>query len=172
VPDRLVWPDGTIYEIVRSTASTAGALLEMRWHLPAGGWAPQAHVHPNLSEDYEVLTGSLDLLQHGRWQKLAPGDAASIAPGTAHTFRVADGPAVVRNVHRPALDFEPYIRRLCAAANQHALGDLTGLRSLLQIAVLVYAFPRHSQAENAALNAAVPALAAIGRLLGYRANLG
>ena len=58
----LVWPDGTVYTIIRSSHETAGAELEMEWLLPARGWAPQPHVHPSLTEEYEVLEGSLDLL--------------------------------------------------------------------------------------------------------------
>jgi hypothetical protein len=36
----LVWPDGTVYTIIRSSHETAGAELEMEWSLPARGWAP------------------------------------------------------------------------------------------------------------------------------------
>jgi hypothetical protein len=71
-------------------------------------------------------------------------------------------------VHRPALDFEPYINRLCSAANRRSLGDLSSLRALLYIAVLVREFPQHSRASGRLLTAAVPALAAVGRLLRLR----
>lgn len=164
----LVWPDGSIYKISRSTADTGGELLEMEWELPAHGWAPQPHVHPRLTEEYEVLEGSLDVLVGGEWRQLTAGGAASVPPGTAHTFRVGGNPVRVRNVHRPALDFEPYVTRLCRTANQRNLGDLTGFRALLYIAVLVREFPLHSRAPGRLLNAAVPPLAALGRLLGLR----
>jgi mannose-6-phosphate isomerase-like protein (cupin superfamily) len=164
----LVWPDGSIYRITRTSAETGGELLEMEWGLPARGWAPQPHVHPRLTEEYEVLEGSLEVLVGDEWRKLAPGDAASVPPGTVHTFRVGGSPVRVRNMHRPALDFEPYIKRLCKAANQRTLGDLSGFRALLYIAVLVREFPLHSRAPGRLLNAAVPALAALGRLLRFR----
>jgi len=164
----LVWPDGSVYRIRRSTADTGGELLEMEWELPAHGWGPQPHVHPRLTEEYEVLEGSLDVLVGSRWRELTAGGMASVPPGTAHTFRVGDSPVRVRNVHRPALDFEPYVTRLCSTANQRNLGDLSGFRSLLYIAVLVREFPLHSRAPGRLLNAAVPPLAALGRLLGLR----
>jgi hypothetical protein len=85
-----------------------------------------------------------------------------------HTFRVGGDPVRVRNVHRAALDFEPYITRLCSAANQRNLGDLSGIRVLLYIAVLAREYPLHSRAPGRVLNAAVPALAVVGRLLGLR----
>jgi hypothetical protein len=58
----LVWPDGSIYRITRSSADTGGELLEMEWELPPKGWTPQPHVHPYLREEYGVLDGSLDVL--------------------------------------------------------------------------------------------------------------
>lgn len=164
----LVWPDGSIYRITRSSADTGGELLEMEWELPPKGWAPQPHLHPRLTEEYEVLDGSLDVLIGSEWRTLTSGEAASVSPGTVHTFRVGGGPVRLRNVHRPALDFEPYIKRLCSAANKGNLGDLSDIRALLYIAVLVREFPLHSRAPGRVLNAAVPALAAAGRLLGLR----
>jgi mannose-6-phosphate isomerase-like protein (cupin superfamily) len=166
----LEWPDGSIFKITRSSEETSGELLEMDWVLPANGWAPQPHVHPHLTEEYEVLEGSLDVLVGTEWRKLSAGDSASVPPGTVHTFRVGDMPARVRNVHRPPLDFEPYIRRLCSAANKRNLGDLSGPRALLYIAVLVREFPQHSRAPSRLLNAAVPAFATLGRVLGFRTS--
>src|SRR5215207_7334555 len=143
---------------MRSGADTGGELLEMEWELPAKGWAPQPHLHPCLTEEYEVLEGSLDVLIGGEWRTLTAGEAASVPPGMVHTFRVGADPVRVRNVHRPALDFEPYIKRLCSVANRRSLGDLSGIREL----------PLHSRAPGRLLNAAVPALAAAGHLFGLR----
>jgi hypothetical protein len=102
------------------------------------------HIHPRLTEKYEVLAGSLDVLIGSEWRTLTAGEAASVPPGTVHTFRVGADPVRVRNVHRPALDFEPYIKRLCSAANQRKLWDLSGIRALPYIAVPVREFPLHS----------------------------
>ena len=82
-------------------------------------------------------------------------------PGEVHTFRVGADPVRVRNVHRPALDFEPYIRALCRTANERRLGDLGGVRALLYTARLIDQYPRHSRAAGRTLNAAVPVLAAL-----------
>ena len=168
-PDRtLVWPDGTVYTITRSTAETAGRELEMEWTFPPGAWAPQPHLHPGLTEEYEVLDGSLEILVGREWRQLAQGERAAVPPGTVHTFRVGAAPARVRNVHRPALDFEPYITKLCRTANERDLGDLSGLRPLLYIAMLIDEYPNHSRADGRLLNAAVRPLATLGRLLGLR----
>lgn len=166
----LVWPDGSIYRITRSTAETAGERIEIEMELPAGAWAPQPHVHPRLTEEYEVLQGTFDVLLGREWRTLSEGEVAVVPPGTVHTFRAGNNRACVRNVHRPALDFEPHIEALCAAARDKQLGDLSNFRSLLQLAVLIRAYPLHSRAPGRLLNAAVPTLAFVGRLLGYRAR--
>jgi hypothetical protein len=64
------------------------------------------------------------------------------AAGNRSHVRVGAGPARVRNVHRPAVDFEPDIRKLCRTANERHLGDLSGLRSLLYVAMLVNEYPQ------------------------------
>jgi mannose-6-phosphate isomerase-like protein (cupin superfamily) len=160
----LVWPDGSIYRITRSSTDTGDELLEMDWELPTKGWAPQPHIHPRLTEEYEVLDGSLDGWIGSEWRTLTAGEAASVPPRTVHTFRVGAIPVRVRNVHRPALDFEPYINRLCSAANRR---NPEQSARALYIAVLVREFPQHSRASGR-LTAAVPALAAVGRLLRLR----
>ena len=80
-----------MYTITRSSHETAGAELEMEWRLPARGWAPQPHVHPSLTEEYEVLEGALELLIGREWRRLRQGDHAAVPPGTVHTFRVGSG---------------------------------------------------------------------------------
>jgi hypothetical protein len=140
----------------------------MEWELPAGGWAPQPHVHPRLTEEYQVLEGSLEILVGKEWRTVGEGEAASVPPGTVHTFRVGAAPVRVRNVHRPALDFEPYVKRLCTTANERGLGDLSGFRSLLYVAMLVDEYPLHSRAPGRLLNAAVRPLAGAARLFRLR----
>jgi hypothetical protein len=167
-PDKLVWPDGTVFTITRSSAQTEGRELEMEWVFPAHAWAPQRHVHPRLTEEYEVLDGSLEILIGREWRQFTRRERASVPPGTVHTFRVGTDPARVRNVHRPPLDFEPYIRALCRTANEHDLGDLSDIRSLIYVAMLVEQYPKHSRAPGRLLNAAVRPLCRLGRGLGLR----
>ncbi len=69
-------------------------------------------------------------------------------------------------MHRPARDFEPYIRALCATANARDLGDLSGPRALLYVAMLVDEYPDHSRAAGRALNFAAAPLATLARAAG------
>jgi quercetin dioxygenase-like cupin family protein len=164
----LTWPDGTVFRIIRSTEETGGAYLEMEWDLPAHGWAPGPHVHPVQTEEYEVLDGSLDLQVGRKWQTLQRGETAAVPPGSVHTFRVGSTPARIRNVHRPALDFEPYIRLLNATFNERGLGDGRGLRALLYTVLVLRRYPESSRAPNPLLQAALPVLAALARALRMR----
>jgi quercetin dioxygenase-like cupin family protein len=164
----LIWPDGTVFRIIRSSRQTDGAYLEMEWDLPAGGWAPGAHIHPGLTEEYEVLDGSLDVQIGGEWKTLQQGESAVVPRGALHTFRGGNVPARVRNVHSPALDFEPYIRLLNATFNERKLGDGSGLRALLYTVLVLRRFPQASRAPNAAFQAALPILAMIARALQMR----
>jgi hypothetical protein len=82
----------------------------------------------------------LDVLIGSEWRTLIAGEAASVLPGTVHT----------------------YIKRLCSAASKGNLGDLSGIRALLYIAGLVRENPLHSRAPGRVPSAAVPALAAWG----------
>jgi hypothetical protein len=74
----LVWPDRSIYRITRSSADTGGEFLEMEWELPAKGWAPRPHVQPRLTEEYEVVDGSLDVLIGSDWRTMTAREAASV----------------------------------------------------------------------------------------------
>jgi len=164
----LTWPDGSVYEMVRSTAETDGEFLEMEWRLPPHGWAPGAHVHRGQTEEYTVLEGSLDVRLSNQWRTLSQGESAAVAPGTVHTFRVGADGATVRNIHRPALDFEPHIRMLNATYDERGLGQGQGLRALIYTVLVLRRYPGSSQAPNAALKAAIPILAAVGRALRMR----
>ena len=164
----LTWPDGSVYQITRSTQETAGEFLEMEWRLPPGGWAPGAHVHEVQTEEYAVLEGSVDVRLGDEWQTIAKGESAAVPPGTVHTFRVGADGLTLRNTHRPALDFEPHIRMLNATYNERRLGNGQGLRALVYTVLVLRRYPQSSQAPNAALKAAIPILAAVGRVLRMR----
>ena len=117
----LTWPDGSIYRITRSSADTGGELLEMEWELPANGWAPQPHVHPRLTEEYEVLDGSLDVLLGSEWRTLTAGEAASVPPGMAirsgsEPFPSASVTCTVRHLTSSPISSACAVRRTSGAS--------------------------------------------------------
>jgi hypothetical protein len=86
----------------------------MEFVLPSGCVPPPPHIHPQQTEQYEVLEGRFDVVMDGEWRALAPGESVSVPVGALHTFRNRSGGVVrVRNWHRPAMRFEEFIERTC-----------------------------------------------------------
>ena len=142
----------------------------MEWQLPAGGWSPQPHVHPHLTEDYDVLDGSAraaDRTAHGA--ACAPAIAPRSPPAPS-TPSASDPQPAARSQRAPPAraTSSPTSSAFAPPRTQRDLGDLSSLRALLYIAMLVDEFPEHSRAAGRLLNAVAPHLAALARLLRLR----
>lgn len=112
----LQMPDGSTFRIMRSPAETAGELIEIEMTVPPNSGAIPKHRHPLQEEEYEVLAGTFDVLYEGRWRALRTGEAIAVPRGAIHAFRGSNEVARVRNVHRPALDFDQYLQTLYGLA--------------------------------------------------------
>jgi quercetin dioxygenase-like cupin family protein len=110
--DRFEMPDGSVYLLLRASADSDGAVVEMEFVLPPGCVPPPPHVHRQQVEEYEVLEGRLEVMVEGTWRTLQEGDRAAVPAGALHTFRNRSGGTVrVHNRHRPAMRFEDFIER-------------------------------------------------------------
>ena len=160
---------GMWWEITKSTADTGGEFFEATNIVAPGFAGPPLHIHPHAEESYHVLEGTLDVRVGGEWRQLGPGDSATVPAGTAHTLKNPH-PGEVRllNVHKPALAFERFFRRMNALVVD---GKLTlppkNFGSLVHISML---FVEHENEIKSAKppHAVMRALAFIGRLLGYK----
>lgn len=154
------------WEILESTAETDGARFATRMHLDERSELP-AHVHPSAEEVYEIETGELEVQIDGEWSTFAAGERVVVPAGTEHAFR-NPGPAVVRNVHRPAMRIEAFFRRFHALKTERGVAmPPEGVRATILLAMLL------DEHEDELVVAgpqryAFRALAALGRLLGYR----
>jgi mannose-6-phosphate isomerase-like protein (cupin superfamily) len=167
-PEReLDWPDGAVYRIVGSTDDSDGRELIIDWSAPAGAWAPPAHFHPHQTEEYHVLEGSLDVKLDGDWRTLKAGQSLTVQPETIHTFRLSR-PATVRNVHRPALDFEGQIRCLNRTFKARNLGAGKGPRAMLYLSLALEQYPESVKPASAGARLAVKVMATLARLLRLR----
>jgi len=159
---------GMWWEITRTTADTDGEFFEAINVIAPGFAGPPLHIHPYAEESYHVLEGMMDVCVGGEWRQLAPGDSATVPAGVAHTLKNPHPVEVrLRNVHKPALAFERFFRRMHALV---ADGKLTlpprNFGSLIRISML---FVEH---ENEIVSVKPPhaimrALAIIGKLIGY-----
>ena len=160
---------GMTWEITRSTSDTAGKSFEAINILAPGFSGPPLHTHPSAEESYEVLTGMLDVCVDGEWRQLEPGQSVKVPPRTPHTLRNPHATEVrLLNVHKPALEFEPFFRKLQALV---VTGRMTvppkNFQSFVLISMLFVAHEREIRAVNPP-HSLMRIVAFFGNLLGYR----
>jgi mannose-6-phosphate isomerase-like protein (cupin superfamily) len=163
-------PAGMKWEVTRSTADTRGELFEAVNVIAPGFTGPPVHIHPTAEESYAVESGTLDVFVDGAWRELRAGESVTVPAGKPHTLRNPHaGEVRLLNVHKPALDFERFFRRL------HALlvsGKVKGLppRDLRSVMHLSMLFVEHKQ-EIVSVKpprAVMGLMAFLGRLLGFK----
>jgi quercetin dioxygenase-like cupin family protein len=133
---------GMTLRIVRSGASTGGELLEMVATYPARSPRPPEHYHPQQSERFEILEGSMRASIDGATRTLRKGDALVVPARARHSmWNPETSPAVVNWQTRPAMRTQEFFTDLfaLAAAGRTNPGGRPGL---LDLAVLV---PRYWQ---------------------------
>jgi mannose-6-phosphate isomerase-like protein (cupin superfamily) len=137
-------PMGMSWEITKSTADTAGDLFEAIHVMGPGFAGPPLHIHPTAEESYAVVSGTLEVCVGGEWKTLTAGESVTVPAGKPHTLENESGAEIrLVNVHKPAIDFERFFRRLHALASS---GEVRfppkGLRSAILLSML---FVEHSQ---------------------------
>jgi len=165
-------PDGSVYELTAAAADTGGEFVETEFTLPPGSVAPPPHVHPDLTEEYEVRAGELEVMKDGSWATLGRGQSASIPPGTLHTFRNRSGETVrVRNVHRPPARFEDYIEHIYRLTRERGIKGARDPRVPLYLSMLMLAYPDTLAPGRARERIALKLLAGLGRALRLRTDI-
>lgn len=158
--------------VLRKTArETAGALLEMEAFYRPGGHYPPDHYHPHQDERFEVLAGAVNVRRGGVELTYTAGESFDIPRGTAHSFRNGGGDeARVLWQVRPALKTQQFYETLWGlAADGRTNRD--GVPHLLQLAVMLQDYRDEfvlSSPPRFVQQAVYPALAWLGRRLGYR----
>lgn len=164
--DRFEMPDGSVYAVTSAAADTGGEFVQMEFTLPPGSVAPPPHVHGDLTEEYEVIEGSFDVMVDGAWTTLAPGESATVPRGALHTFKNRSGATVrVRNVHRPPARFEDYIEHINKLTRARGIKGAKDPRLPLYLSMLMLEYPETLAPGRTRERLALKALAAVGRLL-------
>jgi quercetin dioxygenase-like cupin family protein len=100
---------------VRTAADTGGALLELELTWPHEGQRAPEHVHPEMEERYEVLSGTAAFRIAGEERTAGVGDIVTVAPNTAHlAWNPTPNPVKLKVEFRPALRWEEFVERLFA----------------------------------------------------------
>jgi uncharacterized protein YndB with AHSA1/START domain/quercetin dioxygenase-like cupin family protein len=104
-------------EFLQTSAETGGAVLEYEVTGRNRGFLRQEHVHPDQTERFEPLAGSMKVLVGGEERVLRPGDVYEVPPGTPHKQLSIGDHGSVRVSIRPARRTEQLIERLAAMAH-------------------------------------------------------
>jgi mannose-6-phosphate isomerase-like protein (cupin superfamily) len=164
-------PDGSVYAVTAPAADSGGEFVEMEFTLPPGSVSPPPHVHHGLTEEYEVIEGSFDVMSGGAWTTLEPGESASIPPETLHTFKNRSRATVrVRNVHRAAARFEDYIEHIYRLTRARGIKSTKDPRLPVYLSMLMLEYPETLAPGRARERIGLKALAGLGRLLRLRTD--
>jgi mannose-6-phosphate isomerase-like protein (cupin superfamily) len=101
---------------VRTAADTQGELLELELVWPRPGERAPAHVHPEMEERYEVVSGTAAFSIGDEGERTArPGEVVTVPPGTTHrAWNPTEQEVRLKVEFRPALRWEEFVVRLFA----------------------------------------------------------
>ncbi len=166
--DRFEMPDGSVYAVTSAAADSGGERVEMEFTLPPGSVSPPPHVHDGLTEEYEAIEGSFDVMVGGEWTTLTPGQSASVPPNALHTFKNRSGVTVrVRNVHRPPARFEDYIEHVNKLTRARGIRGARDPRLPIYLSMLILEYPETLAPGRARERILLRALSGLGRLLRF-----
>jgi mannose-6-phosphate isomerase-like protein (cupin superfamily) len=128
---------GECLSIERSALRQGGSFVACL-QLPHGAHGGPPHLHPDATERFEVLAGTLDLTIAGQMRRLGPGQAVEIPPGQPHGFRNASGRDVLLRVAMdPGEGLERFLRGWYGLAAEGGLRPDGTPRSLLALGTLL-----------------------------------
>jgi quercetin dioxygenase-like cupin family protein len=168
---------------LRTAADSAGEVLELDLIFAPGGFVPAMHVHPMQEERFEVLAGSPCFRIGADERTASVGETLVVPPGTPHRFwNPGSSDARVRIELRPALRMEEVLEET-ARLGRNGKPNRKGLPNPLYGAVLAHEYAAEfepaadphiplSRLPPRLLRACLVALAALGRVLGYRPGEG
>ena len=165
---------GDSLTFLKTSAETGGELLEMLAVYQQNPDRPPLHYHPQQEEQFQVLSGALHVQIGEEEAEYKAGESFTVPAGTQHGMHNrGEQECRVRWQVRPAMRTEDYLV-LFWGGNPKIGPNTSGLRRILQFAVILNAYRpeiRLSRPSPGVQAVLLPALAALGKLLGYRARL-
>jgi mannose-6-phosphate isomerase-like protein (cupin superfamily) len=126
---------GETTTFLTTAADSGGKLLELEVVMDPHAAGGTEHIHPRITERYEMLAGRLHVRLEGVESVVEAGERLEIPARTAHAFWNADDePVKVRVRYEPAGSFEEFIETIYALARDGKL-NAKGRPKLLQAAV-------------------------------------
>ena len=161
--------------IFRSTAdSSNGQLFRAELIVKPGPYVVRAHVHPSQEESFVVLEGTYGYQIGDRRGLAEPGDTLVCPVGVSHSqWNAGNGILRIYYEHRPALTSAEIFFETQFGLSRDGKLSPKGDINLLQGAVLLQEvgdFIRPASPPVSVQKVVFPVLAAVGRMLGYRAR--
>lgn len=96
---------------LETAATTGGDLLKVSVEMAPGGTLARPHVHPRAQEEFEVLSGRIQLKTDGETCVAEAGESVIVPRGAGHVWgNPFDDPATITVAVRPALKLETFLR--------------------------------------------------------------
>jgi mannose-6-phosphate isomerase-like protein (cupin superfamily) len=159
--------------VLHGTEDSNGEPLLVQLTVLPGGAVAGEHVHPALTETFEVVSGRLATRIDGVEGELHEGESATVRPGVPHDWwngGTVDAEVLV-TIDPPSPRFEMMIQTLWGLANDGKT-NAKGMPNPLQLALIGREFSDTIQFTSppaAVQKVAFAALGAVGRMRGYRA---
>lgn len=127
--------------VLRGDEDGGGASILVHLRVRPGGAVAGEHVHPRITERFQVLAGTLGTAVAGVEGRLTAGQAATVPPGVAHRWwNAGDQEAgVIVEITPPEPRFERMIATLFGLANTGRT-NAKGLPHPLQLALVADEF--------------------------------
>jgi quercetin dioxygenase-like cupin family protein len=137
---------GETITFLETAADTDGAYTLIEVEVAPGGGVPMAHVHPNQTETFEVVAGTLSMKSGGDRVEATAGDVVHVLPGRVHKFwNETAYPVTFRCKVEPALEFERFIETMFALGADGKLSK-RGMPNPLRLAAIANAHFADSRA--------------------------
>jgi mannose-6-phosphate isomerase-like protein (cupin superfamily) len=159
---------------LKTARDTNGELLQLDDVMKGGRRVPIEHVHPHMEERFEILSGTARLSMRGQERDVGAGQKVVVPAGTPHVW----GNPNEDDVHlilefRPALRMEEWFETFFGLQRDGKVNPKSGLPNPLQWAVISREYEDEIYLASPPLfvqRVHFGLLAAIGKLLGYRAR--
>jgi len=126
---------GITATIVTPAEETGGCHVEMEVTADPGS-RTNIHCHPEQTESYKVLEGTLDVLHNGSWHRVPAGESFLVPHGSRHAFRnSSDTPVRFLNTHRPALQVQSHLEALDRLVRSGKIRSMNNPKSLFYMCV-------------------------------------
>ena len=126
---------------LETAATTGGDLLKVSVEMAPGGTLARPHVHPWAQEEFEVLSGRIQVKTDGKTHVAEAGESIIVPRGAGHVWgNPFDDPATITVAIHPALKLETFFETIFGLASDGKLNTKTQMPSFLQTVSMAHEY--------------------------------